>query len=71
MRNTKKMSILSDGRYVPDGTYLYADIMPMIYIESFAEFINEYICKSQTLTEIAKNTNQRNCRWYFITRKCD
>lgn len=52
----KKMSILSDGRYAPDGTYLYADIMPMIYIESFDEFINEYICKSQTLTEIAKNT---------------
>ena len=39
----KKMSILSDGRCVPDGTYLCADVMPMIYIESFDEFINEYI----------------------------
>ena len=52
----EKMSILPDGRYVPDGTYLCADVMPMIYIESFDEFINEYICKSQILTEVAKNT---------------
>lgn len=52
----KKMSILSDGKYVPIGTYLYADVMPMVYVENLDEFIKEYICKSQRPEDIAKNT---------------
>lgn len=40
----KKMSILSDGRCVPDGTYLCADVMPMIYIESLMNsLMNIYV----------------------------
>lgn len=52
----KKMSILSDVGYMPNGTYLYADVMPMLYVENLDEFIREYICKSQRPGDIAENT---------------
>ena len=52
----KKMSILSDVGYMPNGTYLYADVMPMVYVENLDKFIKEYICKSQRPGDIAENT---------------
>lgn len=52
----KRLSILSDGKFVPAGTYLYADVMPMVYVNSFDDFIKQCICKAQSLEDIAKNT---------------
>ena len=51
----KKLSMLPGGEFVPSGTYLYADVMPMIYIKSFDEFIVKYICKTQNVQDMAKN----------------
>lgn len=51
----KKLAVLSDGKFVPSGTYLYADVMPMVYVQNFEKFIKEYICTCQPLNDIAKN----------------
>ena len=51
----KKLTILSDDKFVPVSTYLYADVMPMIYVNNFEEFIAKYVCKCRRTEDIAKN----------------
>lgn len=51
----KKLSILDQGNYVPMGIYLFADIMPMVYINCFEDYIEKYICESHTLDQVAQN----------------
>ncbi len=51
----RKMSILNKGDFAPHGTYLYADVMPMVYVKDFDEFIEKYILGSYSSNEVAKN----------------
>ncbi len=51
----KKLSIYDGGDMVPWGNYLFADIMPMTYINSFEDFIEKYICNSYKIDQVAKN----------------
>lgn len=51
----KELSILDQGNFVPQGIYLFADIMPMIYISSFEDYIKKYICESHSIGQVAEN----------------
>lgn len=51
----RKMAVLDKGDWVPHGTYLYADVMPMVYIRNFEDFIKTYLYGSYLSGDIAKN----------------
>lgn len=51
----KKMAVLDKGDWVPYGTYLYADVMPMVYVKNFEDFIETYLYGSYSSGDIAKN----------------
>lgn len=50
-----KLSIINDIAYVPLGTYLYADVMPMVYVNDLECFIEYYICNEYGVNDVAKN----------------
>lgn len=50
-----KLSILNDIDFVPPGTYLFADVMPMVYVNDLETFIEHYICNERGLSDVAKN----------------
>lgn len=52
----KKIAMLDKGDFSPSNiTYLYADVMPMMYVNDFDDFIEKCIYECNSFDEIAKN----------------
>lgn len=52
----KNISVLNDGKCVlRNVNYLYADVMPMIYVSDFSDFITKMIVTSDNIEKLAKN----------------
>lgn len=51
----KNISVLNDGKCVlRNVNYLYADVMPMIYVSDFSDFITKMIVTSDNIEKLAK-----------------
>lgn len=47
--------MLNDGKCVlRNVNYLYADVMPMIYVSDFSDFITKMIVTSDNIEKLAK-----------------